>query len=339
MSERPWQEPVRGKWAYPALTRLTGIEQTRGFIDGTLPAPPFARLTGLHPTDGGLTHSTFALPVTGWLLNPFGALQPSAAAMVSDAPLGSAFAHSLPLGKACTTSELSISYLRPADLSAERLIAQADVIKAGRSTGLTQAHIFDTSGRLLAHATSRLVVLDIPVLHDAPLPEPEQAADDDPWRREPAGTVLGPETWAARSGRELLEGWISGELPGPPIHHLTGVTPEAVEDDAVVWSMPAHEWLCSPGPYLYGGALALLADAALTAAVMPDLPAGVVALPVDLKLRFIRPVMPGSGTTVARARVVHRGKALAVTQGQITTADGKVAVLAEASMMLRATGS
>ena len=339
MSERPWQEPVRGRWAYPALTRLTGIEQSRAFIDGSLPAPPVARLTGLHPTDAGLTHSTFALPVTGWLLNPYGALVPSTAALVSDAPLGSVFSHTLPLGKACTTSELSISYLRPADLSAERLIAQADVIKAGRSTGLTQAHIFDGEGRLLAHATSRMVVLDVPVLHDAPMPEPEEHADDDPWRREPTGAVLPHDVLSRLPGRELLEGWISGELASPPIHHLTGLRPAAIEGDEVVWTMPAHEWLCSPGPYLYGGALALLADAALTAGVLPDLPGGVGVHPLDLKLRFIRPVMPGSGLITARARAVHRGKALAVIQGVLTTSDGREAVLAEASVLLRPTGS
>lgn len=334
-----WQEPVRGVWAFPALTRMTGIEQTRGFINGSLPAPPISRLTGLRPTDAGLTHATFALPVTRWLLNPIGAVQPAAAALVSDAPLGASFAHSLPLGKACTTSELSISFLRPADLSAERLIAQADVIKAGSSTGLTQAHIFDASGRLLAHATSRMVVLDVPVLHDAPDPEPQPAAEDDPWRRDAPGGVLPPEVWKSLSGREMLEGWLSGELPYPPVHHLTGAGPERGANGDVVWTMPAHEWLCSPGPFLYGGALAMLADSALVAAVMPDLEPGIQAHPMDLRLRFIRPVMPGSGTITARARVVHRGRALAVTQGVLSTADGREAVLAESSLMLRPTGS
>lgn len=330
-----WEEPVRGVWAHPGVAALSGIEASRGYLDGTLPPPPIARLTGLQPTDAGATHSTFALPVTRWLLNPFGHVQPGTAALVSDAPLGAAVSNSLPPGRFCTTSELSISYLRPAGMEAERLIAQADVIKLGSSTGLTQAHIFDAHGRLLAHATSRLVLLDFPDIPPTPLPDPEPRLPDDPWQREAPGGVLGPEIWHKLSGREIFEGWLDHSLPWPPAHHLTGQGPVALEDDHIVWTMPTSAWLSSPGPYLYGGALALLADSALVSAVMPDLPVGIMASPLDLRMRFIRPVMAGSGPLTARARVVHRGKGLAVTQGQIFTAEGKVAVLCEASLLLR----
>lgn len=335
-----WQEPARGVAAHPALTRVPGIDQLRGFIEERLPAPPIGRLTGLRPTDAGLTHATFTLPVTRWLQDATGYLMPASAALVSDAPLGSAFHNSLPLGKVSTTSELSINYLRPAAADAERLIAHAEVIKAGSATGLTQARITDAAGRLLAHATSRLVVLDVPVDHDTPLPGPAPAeATPDPWQREAEGDTVDWGQMTALSGPALFAKWLAGELPRPPISRLTGLEPVGCDEDSVSWRMPTTPWLCSPGPYLYGGATALIADAALTTAVMPGLPAGMMFRPLDLRLRFIRPVLPGTGDLVATARVVHRGRNLAITQAEVRTAEGKVAILGESSVMLRPTGS
>lgn len=335
-----WQEPVRGVSGPPALSRMPGVEVMRGYVNGTLPAPPVGRLTGLRPTDAGLTHATFVLPVTRWLLDVSGSLMPATAALVSDAPLSSAFGNSLPVGKACTTSELSISYLRPAGLEAERLIAQAAVIKAGASTGLTEARITDAGGRLLAHATSRLVVLDSPVDRDTPLPEPDgPPADPDPWQCEAAGEIVPWEAMAGLTGREIFERWLDGALPAPPISHLTGLVPASCDEETVTWRMPTSPWLGSPGPFLYGGATALIADAALTTAVMPGLEPGVAFRPLDIRLRYIRPVPPDSGDLVATARVIHRGRTLAIAQCEVRTADGKVAILGESSILLRPTGS
>lgn len=335
-----WQEPVRGVSGHPSITRLSGVELMRGYMGGMLPGPPVGHLTGLRPTDAGLTHATFTLPVTRWLLDVSGSLMPATAALVSDAPLSSAFANSLPLGKVCTTSELSISYLRPAGLEAERLIAQAAVIKAGASTGLTEARITDAGGRLLAHATSRLVVLDVPVDRDTPFPEPDAPpATPDPWQRESTGEITEWETLAGLTGRQMFERWLDGSLPAPPISHLTGLMPAGCDEDTVTWRMPTSPWLGSPGPFLYGGATALIADAALTTAVMPGLEPGVAFRPLDIRLRYIRPVLAGSGDLVATARVIHRGRTLAIAQCEVHTADGKVAILGESSILLRPTGS
>lgn len=335
-----WQEPVRGVYAHPALTRMSGVEQLRGFIDGRLPLPPIGYLTGLHPTDVGLTHATFALPLTRWLQDATGLPMPATAALVSDGPLGSAFHSSLPIGKFCTTSELSISYLRPAAPDSQRLIAHAAVIKAGTSTGLTEARITDAAGRLLAHATSRLVVQDLPIDHDAPLPDPAAPPPTpDPWQREALGEPVDWRSLATVPGREIFERWLTGDLPRPPICHLTGLRPAACDDDSVTWTMPATAWLCSPGPFLYGGATALIADAALTTAVMPSLPPGTAFRPLDLRLRFVRPILPDGSDLTAVASVAHRGRSLAITRGEVRTADGKVAILAESSVQLRPTGS
>ena len=71
---------------------FAGREQLRAFIDERFPAPPIGRLTGLRPTDAGLTHSTFTLPVTRWLQDATGYLMPASAALVSETVAAQIFA-------------------------------------------------------------------------------------------------------------------------------------------------------------------------------------------------------------------------------------------------------
>lgn len=57
-----------------------------------------------------------------------------------------------------TTVEIKINYLAP--VSRGRLIAKGRCIKAGKTIGLGEATIHDDKGRLVAHGTSTLMVID-----------------------------------------------------------------------------------------------------------------------------------------------------------------------------------
>ncbi len=74
------------------------------------------------------------------------------------------------------------------------------------------------------------------------------------------------DTVADRSGIDLWRGFVAGDLPPPPLHHLTGAMPVAVEEGTITWTMPASRWLCSPTGFVEGGFLAYLADAATATA-------------------------------------------------------------------------
>ena len=87
--------------------------------------------------------------------------------------------------------------------------------------------------------------------------------------------------WTARGDRPEL----SGELPLPPIDHLTGLRPLAASAGATTFAMPATAWLCArpPGRAL-GGAVALLAETALSTAIQTMQPAATAVAPIDLKV-------------------------------------------------------
>jgi acyl-coenzyme A thioesterase PaaI-like protein len=128
------EEPARGRTAEVGLLRLSGIDQLLAGIQGRTPAPPIHHLTGLRPSEAGIGRSTFTMPATEWLQNPIGIFPGGVLAFLADAPLGGALSTGLPPGKILTTSELSMSFLRPASPRSTMLIGRAvpDVPLGGR---------------------------------------------------------------------------------------------------------------------------------------------------------------------------------------------------------------
>lgn len=70
---------------------------------------------------------------------------------------------------------------------------------------------------------------------------------------------------------------------------------------------------------VHGGAIATLADFALGWAIRSTLPPGTRLATVELKINYIR---AGQGDLEARARVVHRGRSLAVLEADVTDSSG-----------------
>jgi uncharacterized protein (TIGR00369 family) len=132
----------------------------------------------------------------------------------------------------------------------------------------------------------------------------------------------------------MLRRCIADRDAAPPIHHLTGLRPIEALEGRCSFVLPASPWLASPAPVLYGGAIALLADAALSGAVMTINPAGASFALLDLKLNFLRPVLPDGGLMTAIATLAHRGRTMAVATAELYNEDGKRIALASASAML-----
>jgi Thioesterase superfamily len=56
--------------------------------------------------------------------------------------------------------------------------------------------------------------------------------------------------------------------------------------------------------------------------------------PVDLKVYFLRPVLPDGRDLVARGTVIHRGRSMAVGTSDVFDADGKKVALATGSAVI-----
>ena len=299
--------------------------------------PPIHHLTGLTPVESGFGFSTFSMPVSPWLQTTVpGLMVGGMIAFLADGPLGTAIMTVLPPLSYMTTSDLSMSFLQPGNLESGTLIGRARLIHGGRSVALSEVTIEDGQGRHLAHGTSRGFILSVPEAPDA-LPAPgigPSYSTPDPYLRRPvAGAPFSHEEWSRMSGLEALRVCIARRQP-PPIYHLTGLRPTEADDGGCTFVLPASPWLASPSPVLYGGAIALLADAALSGAVMTINPAGGSFAPLDLKVNYLRPVLPDGSLMAARATLVQRGRSMAVATAELANEEGKRIALASMSAML-----
>jgi uncharacterized protein (TIGR00369 family) len=333
VDEGPWREPAPAAYPDPALFALSGVDQLRAFLDGRAPRPPIGQLTGMKPTEVGLGTSTFSMPASGWLLGPQGLISVGTLAILADGPLGCAVQSALPPATAYATSELSLRLLRPARAGGT-LVARGSLVHASKSLALSTIQIVDGSGRLLADGSSLCFVMP-PSSSDAPPPAQASAAEildeHSIFERPVLGEVLGQEVWDRMSGLEVLRAQLDGELPYPPIHYLTGQGPVEAGEGRSDFSMPCHEWLCSPLGTVEGGTIAMLGDHALSSAIQTTVPPGAAFGSIDLKVNFLRPVRPDGRDLLARGRVRHAGRSIAVAESEVVNADGKTVALATGS--------
>lgn len=330
---RVWEQPVRGVLGDVGTLALPGLERfRRGFHDEVAP-PPVHYLTGLRPTEASPGRCVFAMPASPWLRETLGTIPLGVLAFLADAPLGGAAITGLGPGQVVSTSQLLVNAVRPVDTTAERLLAEAEATHLGRMLALAQGRVLDARGRLVATMSTRCFVTTVPLPDDVPPPTPPAADAGEPVTSAPApGDLWSSAELQARSGLELLRAAVAGDpsVPDPPLHHLFGVRPEAVEEGASTWSMPATGWLSSGAPTMYGGALAVLADTALSGTAWTVVPLGGLPYPLDLDVRFLRPA-PLTGRLTADAAVVHRGRTMVVTRAELRSDDGRVVALAHGS--------
>jgi uncharacterized protein (TIGR00369 family) len=139
-------------------THVDVVAYTRGILDGTLPAPPIARLVGFRPLSVELGRAVFELETDlERHANPMGTLHGGILCDLADAAMGFAYASTLADDETFTTLELKINFLRP--VWHTRLTATATVVQRGRTVGLIECDISDAEGRLVARASSTCLTL------------------------------------------------------------------------------------------------------------------------------------------------------------------------------------
>ena len=338
----PWREPAVGAYWSASDRSLSGVELLRGEVDGRIPTSPIGHLTGLRAMDGAVGAATFSMPATPWLVGSQGLIAGGTLAILADSPLAAAICSALPPQTGLVTSELSLRFLRPVRAGGD-LVAYGTLVHGGRSLGLSHVRIIDGDGRLVADGSSMCFIRSVsPPGGDTPPTEAHEPASADrptsrldPWQRPALGEVLGQEVWDRMSGLEILQAQKEGELPYPPHHFLTGTRVVGVSPGDVIFTLPAHEWLCSPQRTVQGGVIAMLADTALSCAIIASTPAGTAVAAMDLKVNYLRPVPADGRDLRAHGRVRHVGRTIAIAESEVTNADAKPVALATGSAMLR----
>jgi len=146
-------------------------------------------------------------------------------------------------------------------------------------------------------------------------------------RIEAAGARAGvahPEQIAGKSGLEIMQALLRGELPYPPISETLGFFLIEVGDGHAVFQGEPQFKHYNPLGTVHGGWYATLLDSALGCAVQTKLPAGTGYTTAELGLNIVRAASDKTGPLRAIGHVIHSGRQMATAEARIVGPDGKL---------------
>jgi len=145
-----------------AAAAMTGLELLKGMVEGRFPGPPIMQLIGFDLVEVENKRAVFEGTPAFKHYNPLGTVHGGYTATLLDSCMGCAVHTTLPKGTGYTTLEFKISLVRPVTADTGRVRAEGKVISSGRQMTTAESRLTDTSGRLLAHATTTCLVFELP---------------------------------------------------------------------------------------------------------------------------------------------------------------------------------
>jgi|SRR5580693_9161260 uncharacterized protein (TIGR00369 family) len=139
---------------------------------------------------------------------------------------------------------------------------------------------------------------------------------------------------AARTGRQILQAIIDGELPHPPISETLSFWITEVGDGAAVFEGEPAAGLLNPMGGVHGGWALTLIDSATGCAGLSLLPAGHGFATIETKANFSRPITKDTGRVRAEGHVVARGRQIVSAEARVLSQDGKVLAHGTSTLMV-----
>jgi uncharacterized protein (TIGR00369 family) len=96
------------------------------------------------------------------------------------------------------------------------------------------------------------------------------------------------------------------------------------EEGRVVFEGEPTESFFNPLGTIHGGWTSAILDSAMACAVHSTLNAGQGYTTVEMKLNFVRPILPNTGKVTCEGVLIHRGGTLATSEGKLFDAKGRL---------------
>ena len=127
------------------------------YLAGATPPPPVCTALGIRMVSGIEGRAEFHYDADGRHANPMGTLHGGILCDLADGAMGMAIASTLEEGESFTTLELKTNFLRP--IWNAKLRAIGRVVSRGKSVAMLECDVLDEKDRLVAKATSTVMLL------------------------------------------------------------------------------------------------------------------------------------------------------------------------------------
>ncbi len=151
-----WHDPAP---ALELMRTMSGFDYLNGILVGEIPPPPIAELLGMQATSVTPGVVVFTLPPHPSHFNPIGGVHGGILCTVLDTVTGCAAHSTLAAGWGYTSIDINVSYLRGVTMESGLITFTGRVTKGGRRVIFTAAEGVDPAGKVVATATSSLLVI------------------------------------------------------------------------------------------------------------------------------------------------------------------------------------
>jgi uncharacterized protein (TIGR00369 family) len=153
-----WDDPLA---LAEAGRTMSGREFLDAMLRGELPLPPIFHLIdfALYRIEDGRVELVSRPNESQY--NPIGSVHGGIIATILDSVMACAVQTKMPAGRAYTTLEIKVNYLRAVNCDVEPMTAVGRVVHLGRQTAMAEGSLSDTDGKLYAQASTTCLVFDV----------------------------------------------------------------------------------------------------------------------------------------------------------------------------------
>jgi uncharacterized protein (TIGR00369 family) len=142
------------------LAGLTGMQILEAIFAGTLPRPPIADTLDLIAIRVAAGSAVFQGHPLLKHYNPLGVVHGGWVTALLDSAMGCAVQTTLPAGKAYTTLELKVNFVRALTDQVPLVRAEGHVVHPGRQVATAEGRLMGPDEKLYAHASTTCLLFD-----------------------------------------------------------------------------------------------------------------------------------------------------------------------------------
>ena len=146
--------------------------------------------------------------------------------------------------------------------------------------------------------------------------------------------VVPIETLLQYDGLTFVRGLLTGQFPAPPMTQTLGFTLTEADTGRAVFTGEPQSRHYNPIGSVHGGFAMTLLDSALGCAIHTTLGRGETYTTLEIKVNLVRPLTKETGPVRAEGRVIHRGRTVATSEGDIRASGGKLYAHATTTCMI-----